>query len=88
MQFQLFENSQVQINFKLNEKTRIVTSLHFTFIYLTLPQGEKGGISVPFARYKSSVDKCDGAQKQEIQNYEQLDLVKQMEDALQDGKYH
>ena len=25
---------------------------------------------------------CDGAQKQEIQNYEQLDLVKQMEDAL------
>lgn len=50
---------------------------------------EKGGISVFFARYKSSVDKLlnlvyDGTQEREIQNCEQLDLVKQMEDAFQE----
>lgn len=61
-------------------------------IYFTLPQGEKGGISVLIARYESSVDKllnliCDGTQKRderEIQNCEPLILIKQMEDALQE----
>ena len=65
---------------------------HFTLLYLNLPQGKKGGISVPFARYKSSVEKLlnlvlDGTQesdKREIQNCEPLDLMKQMEDALQE----
>ena len=65
------------------------TLSYLTLLYFTLPQGEKGGISVLFARYKSSVDKLfnlvyDGAQKREIQNCEPLDLVKQMEDALQE----
>ena len=70
--------------------SRHVTSCYFTLTLrnLTLQQEEEGEISVLIATVDTLLNMiCDGAQKcdeREIQNYEPLILIKQMEEALQD----